>query len=610
MIEEAIAYAARGFHVFPLQVGTKIPRAGSKGHLDATRDVKTIQRWWKENPNYNIGIATGEISGITVIDVDGPEGIKSSKTIVNVPPTLTIKTPRGYHLYFKFTPAFSTGAGFLPGLDVRNGTIGGQDGGYVVAPPSVFDGKTYTIFKDLPLAELTVVPEEFTKQHRNGATADMPSWVSQGLQGVIESQRNDMGTRLAGYFHSKDVPSDIIFQILTPFANNCTPPLEPGELETIIRSVGKYPSPLNNPPSLYTPPLPSPLPSPGDSHIYRTKSDGVGVNRYTNVTGSVTERDRASGGEGMQEGERYRNVTPNVTGNIRDKNVTDNVTGPATLSNLVQAWVDESNGWFSTDELDRDLGLRLAPDKDNRRQILHRLRERGVLVQHPTENKKFRRIDKNLERLNFKTTLVGPGLDIRWPLGIENLVKLYPGNLVVVAGDGNAGKTAMLLNLVRLNMDRFEMHYFNLEMADEEFRGRLDIFREMDIEDWTFEAWNRHRDFADVIVPGAINIVDFLDLDGEHNLAATRLAEICERVGKGIAVVALQKKEGSKWAKGAEGTADRSRLYLSMSKTRITIVKGKNPADPTVNPNGLSVQFRLQQGAYFIPLGEWEHKVD
>ena len=206
LVHSALAYAARGWHVFPLQVGSKIPRAGSKGHLDATRDVQVIQRWWQENPDYNIGIACGEISGITVIDVDGAEGIASSKTVRGVPQTFTIKTPRGFHLYFKFNPAFSTGAGFLPGIDVRSGTVEGNNGGYVVAPPSVSDGKPYTILRDIPLAKLTIVPEAFIKHHRNGHSSPYPTWVTEALKGVAEHQRNDTATRLAGYFHSKEVP--------------------------------------------------------------------------------------------------------------------------------------------------------------------------------------------------------------------------------------------------------------------------------------------------------------------------------------------------------------------------------------------------------------------
>lgn len=544
MLESAIAYAAKGWSIFPLQAGTKIPRAGSKGYLDATREVRQIQSWWRESPDYNIGIATGKVSGITVIDVDGQEGIASSKTIA-VPSTRVIKTPRGFHLYYAYNPLFSTGAGFLPGMDVR------ADGGYVVAPPSIVDGKTYSLLRDRDIVVIEITPEEFTARHRNGNTPT-PSWVSEALSvGAVEGARNDLATRLAGYFRSKDIPTDIIVEMLTPFANKCSPPLPSDELYIIIQSVGRYSAEL------------------------ATKWD-------KSRTLSGTELVSGTGG-GTLSG-----------------------TPPQSLSLVIAQWVEESQGWCTADELDRDLGITAVADKENRRKILTRLREQGVIERNPRMNREFRKRDKTLSLMNFRTVKRTGGVDLHWPLGIENLVRLYPGNLVVLAGDGNAGKTALLLNLVRLNMDRFDIHYFNSEMAEEELRIRLDLFKEMEIDEWDFSAYDRVRDFADVIVPDAINIVDYVEMTDDFHLAGKHLTAIWEKLGKGIGIVAMQKKLGQPLAKGAEATMDRSRLYLSISEGRMKIVKGKNPASEKVNPNGLSVKFRLQAGAYFIPVSEWE----
>ena len=49
-----------------------------------------------------------------------------------------------------------------------------------------------------------------------------------------------------------------------------------------------------------------------------------------------------------------------------------------------------------------------------------------------------------------------------------------PGNIIVVAGEQNAGKTAFLLNFVRLNMTRHEMFYYSSEMGASEMRKRLE----------------------------------------------------------------------------------------------------------------------------------------
>ena len=69
----ALAYAKIGMAVFPLVPRSKNP-ATEHGFLDATTDTQQIEVWWKRNPNYNIGIATGQMSGgLVVIDLDMDE---------------------------------------------------------------------------------------------------------------------------------------------------------------------------------------------------------------------------------------------------------------------------------------------------------------------------------------------------------------------------------------------------------------------------------------------------------------------------------------------------------------------------------------------------------
>jgi hypothetical protein len=104
-----------------------------RGFLDATKNVASIRGWWKHNPHFNIGIATGAISGIFVVDADGPTGLTTVSTL-DFPPTLTALTGRvdgGKHFYFRH-PGFPVKNDVkpLPGIDIRG------DGGYVIAPGS------------------------------------------------------------------------------------------------------------------------------------------------------------------------------------------------------------------------------------------------------------------------------------------------------------------------------------------------------------------------------------------------------------------------------------------------------------------------------------------
>lgn len=139
--EWAIEYARNGLAVFPLREKDKVP-ATRNGFKDATKDLNQIVEWWNQNPNYNIGIATGAVSGgLVVIDVDqdsekGKDGIASitewMKQNGKLNETAEVNTGRGgLHLFYRTNQTFGNRTNLLKNVDVR------ADGGYVVAPPSI-----------------------------------------------------------------------------------------------------------------------------------------------------------------------------------------------------------------------------------------------------------------------------------------------------------------------------------------------------------------------------------------------------------------------------------------------------------------------------------------
>src|SRR6516164_894909 len=72
MLQTARALAEKGLAIFPCLPRDKRP-ATLHGLNDATRDPIEIENWWHQNPNYNIAIATGAVSGVFVIDLDGAD---------------------------------------------------------------------------------------------------------------------------------------------------------------------------------------------------------------------------------------------------------------------------------------------------------------------------------------------------------------------------------------------------------------------------------------------------------------------------------------------------------------------------------------------------------
>jgi putative DNA primase/helicase len=241
----AIALERSGFSVFPVNADKRPLVKWADSEHERTPQEK-IKNWWANWPDAGIGIACGEVSNLSVVDVDGPKGVESLK-LLGLPKTYTVGTPRpdGYHLYFQFNPGFKQGADFLPGIDCRT------TGGYVVAPPSFARGKGYEGFyvvrRHMLPAAVSVVPDALTGHQRAvspvaaSETRD-PSWVSEALRGVPESQRNDTTARLAGYFWGKNVPRDVIVTLMLPYATGCSPPMDQRELETTIDSILRYPA--------------------------------------------------------------------------------------------------------------------------------------------------------------------------------------------------------------------------------------------------------------------------------------------------------------------------------------------------------------------------------
>jgi Bifunctional DNA primase/polymerase, N-terminal/AAA domain len=143
-LDAAIAYAERGWPVFPCDPATKQPYT-SKGFKAATRDVRQISSWWARHPSAMIGVPTGVASGVWVLDIDMKSNANGAAALAKLeadngvlPTTPKASTPSGgTHYYFKHQADVKNRGGLEPGIDVRG------EGGYVIVPGSVKDDGTY-----------------------------------------------------------------------------------------------------------------------------------------------------------------------------------------------------------------------------------------------------------------------------------------------------------------------------------------------------------------------------------------------------------------------------------------------------------------------------------
>jgi hypothetical protein len=165
-VSAALALASRGFAVFPLRPGMKVPAVRRDWEGQATADPDRLRQIVR--PGANVGVACGP-SGLLVLDLDvakeppgaesdpdeprhGAEALRALAAGRELPPTLTVATPTGgRHLYYTAPRGLklrNTVGRLGPLIDTR------AEGGYVVGPGSIVDGRSYRIIADVPVASL------------------------------------------------------------------------------------------------------------------------------------------------------------------------------------------------------------------------------------------------------------------------------------------------------------------------------------------------------------------------------------------------------------------------------------------------------------------------
>lgn len=227
MLETALYYAYLQFSVIPIG-NDKKPLIEWRKNQKEMADHETIRKWFQDYPNANIGIVTGQISGIVVIDIE------KGGSIDDLPETVCAKTGGGgWHFYYRHPGHFVQNKTRIRDLtDIRG------DGGYVIAPPSNHpSGEKY----------------EWLKQPGTTKLADLPSWVLEEtkklliekdwksiLTGVPQGERNNDAAVVAGKllqaFPQKDWET-FVWPLLKDWNQQNQPPISDQELRAVYNSI-------------------------------------------------------------------------------------------------------------------------------------------------------------------------------------------------------------------------------------------------------------------------------------------------------------------------------------------------------------------------------------
>lgn len=259
MLQAALRYAELGYPVFPCVPGGKAP-ATAHGFLDAMTEPGQIEAWWTARPDANIGMPT---AGLLVVDVDGADNPWPGDHLEALGECPVSLTPRGGRHYIFRQPAgkaWSSTAGRLaPKVDTR------ANGGYIVLPPSVVNGKPYrwaenfeTCPADLPEppAQLVAQVEGGTDLFAQGASrpaedgpvaahgaplAPQGATSAAGGNAIPTGHRNATLARLGGAMRRVGMSQEEILAALARAnQDRCRPPLKDREIERIAASVARY----------------------------------------------------------------------------------------------------------------------------------------------------------------------------------------------------------------------------------------------------------------------------------------------------------------------------------------------------------------------------------
>ena len=224
-------YWKHGFSVIPLGKD-KRPLLEWREYQTRQPALEELREWFRNEPPA-IGIVTGRISGIVVLDIEH-DAVFDKKYL---PPTVIARTGGGgWHYYYRYPEGVEIKNSVKkldPKIDIRS------DGGYVVAPPSLHpSGNHYEwIIKDFQ--EMDYLPEWIIK--KLGESEEKKDW-KEVLKGAEQGQRNNTATSLVGkilhYLPLKEWET-IGYEYLKGWNRLNTPPLEERELEIIFLSIAK-----------------------------------------------------------------------------------------------------------------------------------------------------------------------------------------------------------------------------------------------------------------------------------------------------------------------------------------------------------------------------------
>lgn len=557
MLKSALWYRQRKeFSVIPVGQNKK-PLIKWQPYQTDKPSIEQVKDWWEGKfKGANIGIVTGAISNLTVIDIDSEEGLQAIEEITPegmLTPT-AMSPSGGQHRYFQYHEGLSNAVKFLSDCDIRS------EGGYIIAPPSSNGRGDYTWVPSLSIVNIdtNILPKGYIDAYLYSNSIYKGIEIQGGVQGGKEEkggfnannhQQNTTkankifthGTRDANLFHLANclvkggMPVQEIQQYLTFIARHCDPPFPENEIFVKIQSAIKR--------------------------------------------SSVAEK-------GLTES--VRELIRQHEGNI-------------TTTNALH-WVTNANN---------------PQDRKKIQVIMSRLCDEGLLKKTGKKAGEYRIVTHEHEVQDWKQAETAE-VNLVLPLGMHQAVKIVPGSLIIFAGVTNAGKTAFGMNFARLNCLNGRVKYLTSEIEQDEFKGRVDAYCHLNddsFDQWDVELIAKFNPVAlpDLINPEGLNVIDYLEApNGDYTQITPLITEIHHMLKGGVCLINIQKKQGDEYGTGGQYVKNKAHLFCTLDVKDYPvcvckITKCKAPKYGYRNPVGMSTEYAInvKDGLTIRPYGRF-----
>uniref|UniRef100_A0A6M3K625 Uncharacterized protein n=1 Tax=viral metagenome TaxID=1070528 RepID=A0A6M3K625_9ZZZZ len=155
--------------------------------------------------------------------------------------------------------------------------------------------------------------------------------------------------------------------------------------------------------------------------------------------------------------------------------------------------------------------------------------------------------------------------DTEMEMSFAGDIILREGDLILISGRSNFGKTTLCMNFAAENIASNPVlmgnEYTTLDSKpSSRFLHRLDA---MNWVQWYDDDGDRFTllpvrgDYAEHIIKDRMNIIDWVNIEtGEHYMIGTIMEAIKREVGKGVSIIAIQKAENAESGRGGQFTKD------------------------------------------------------